>query len=106
MEMLYECSVIGKQFLKYTSLIVFKRKEEDEEEEKEINTVVKNGYLTPISSIILTVCSFYLFFITEDMRLPMVIFDKFSPIMFILFIIGILLLFTKLKKEKEEQKQE
>lgn len=87
-------------------LIVFKRKEEDEEEEKEINTVVKNSYLTPISSIILTVCSFYLFFITEDMRLPMVIFDKFSPIMFILFIIGILLLFTKLKKEKEEQKQE
>jgi len=85
-------------------LIVFKRKEEDEEEET--NTVVKNSYLIPISSIILTICSFYLFFITEDMRLPMVIFDKFSPIMFILFIIGILLLFTKLKKEKEEQEQE
>jgi hypothetical protein len=39
----------------------------------------------------------------EDMRLPMVFFDKFSPIMFILLVVGVLAIFTRARKEEEEE---
>lgn len=84
-------------------VIFFRRKERDESSEEE-EVTIKNSYLIPLSSLVLTICSFYLFFITEDTTLPMVMFDKFSPIMFIMLVIGILILFAKAKKE--EQKEE
>lgn len=80
--------------------IFFKRKAEEDEEKQ---TVVKNSYLIPVSSLVLSVCSIWLFIITEDMRLPMVFFDKFSPIMFILLVAGVLAIFTRARKEEEKE---
>lgn len=84
------------------TIIFFKRKvEEDEEEDK----IIKNSYMTILASVVLTVGSIWLFLITEDMRLPMVIFDKYSPIMFILLLIGICDIFIRARKEEDRQEE-
>ena len=84
--------------------LFFKRKEK-KEDDNENDVTIKNSYLKPLSSIVLSVATIWLFIITEDMRLPMVIFDKFSPIMFILLIIGLMIMLLKNKKEEENQKE-
>lgn len=84
------------------TIIFFKRKvEEDEEEDK----IIKNSYMTILASVVLTIGSIWLFLITEDMRLPMVIFDKYSPIMFILLLIGICDIFIRARKEEDRQEK-
>ena len=83
--------------------LFFKRKEK-KEDDNENDVTIKNSYLKPLSSIVLSVATIWLFIITEDMRLPRVIFDKFSPIMFILLVIGLMIMF--LKNKKEENKEE
>ena len=82
--------------------LFFKRKEK-KEDDNENDVTIENSYLKPLSSIVLSVATIWLFIITEDMRLPMVIFDKFSPIMFILLVIGLMIILLKNKKEKENQ---
>ena len=84
--------------------LFFKRKEK-KEDDNENDVTIKNSYLKPLSSIVLSVATIWLFIITEDMRLPMVIFDKFSPIMFILLVIGLMIMLLKNKKEKENQEE-
>lgn len=84
------------------TIIFFKRKvEEDEEEDK----IIKNSYMTILASVVLTVGSIWLFLITEDMRLPMVIFDKYSPVMFILLLIGICDIFIRAREEENKQEE-
>lgn len=95
------CSVLTA-VVAVLKVIFFKRNEKEEDDNKE-EVTIKNSYLVPVSSLVLTVCSFYLFFITEDTTLPMVMFDKFSPIMFIMLVIGSLILFAKAKKEEEQE---
>ena len=82
--------------------LFFKRKEK-KDDDKENDVTIKNSYLKPLSSIILSVATIWLFIITEDMRLPRVIFDKFSPIMFILLVIGLMIMFLKNKKEENQE---
>ena len=84
--------------------LFFKRKEK-KEDDNENDVTIKNSYLKPLSSIVLSVATIWLFIITEDMRLSMVIFDKFSPIMFILLVIGLMIMLLKNKKEKENQEE-
>ena len=84
--------------------LFFKRKEK-KENDNENDVTIKNSYLKPLSSVVLSVATIWLFIITEDMRLPMVIFDKFSPIMFILLVIGLMIMLLKNKKEKENQEE-
>ena len=84
--------------------LFFKRKEK-KEDDNENDVTIKNSYLKPLSSIVLSVETIWLFIITEDMRLSMVIFDKFSPIMFILLVIGLMIMLLKNKKEKENQEE-
>ena len=84
--------------------LFFKRKEK-KEDDNENDVTIKNSYLKPWSSIVLSVATIWLFIITEDMRLPMVIFDKFSPIMFILLVIGLMIMLLKNKKEEENQEE-
>lgn len=84
--------------------LFFKRKEK-KEDDNENDVTIKNSYLKPLSSIVLSVATIWLFIITEDMRLPMVIFDKFSPIMFILLVIGLMIMLLKNKKEEENQEE-
>ena len=84
--------------------LFFKRKE-NKEDDNENDVTIKNSYLKPLSSIVLSVATIWLFIITEDMRLPMVIFDKFSPIMFILLVIGLMIMLLKNKKEEENKEE-
>ena len=85
------------------TIIFFKRKVDEEDEEGD--KIVKNSYMTILASVVLTVGSIWLFLITEDMRLPMVIFDKYSPIMFILLLIGICDIFIRARKEEDKQEE-
>ena len=97
------CSILTGISTILTALF-FKRKEK-KEDDNENDVTIKNSYLKPLSSIVLSVATIWLFIITEDMRLPMVIFDKFSPIMFILLVIGLMIMLLKNKKEKENQEE-
>lgn len=80
------------------TVIFFKRKVDENEEE-----IIKNSYITLLLSVILSVGSIWLFLITEDITLKMAIFDKYSPIMFILLLVGICGIFTRAKKKEKPE---
>jgi len=77
------------------------RKEDDE-------TEVKNKILMRICTLIIAIISGIVFLFTEDMTLPMVLIDKWTPLMIIILIFNIIaaILSRRKIKEKEEIEKE
>ena len=77
------------------------RKEDDE-------TEVKNKTLMRICTLIIAIISGIVFLLTEDMTLPMVLIDKWTPLMIIILIFNIIaaILSRRRIKEKEEIEKE
>lgn len=77
------------------------RKEDDE-------TEVKNKILMRICTLIIAIISGIVFLLTEDMTLPMVLIDKWTPLMIIILVFNIItaILSRRKIKEKEEIEKE
>ena len=63
---------------------------------------------TVICAVLFAIVSVVLFILTEDMRLPMVIIDKWTPLMLLLMIGSILAEFilTRYKRPKKDKKED
>lgn len=75
------------------------RKEDDE-------TEVKNKILMRICTLIIAIISGIVFLLTEDMSLPMVLIDKWTPLMIIILIFNIVASILSRRKIKEREKIE
>lgn len=77
------------------------RKEDDE-------TEVKNKILMRICTLIIAIISGIVFLLTEDMTLPMVLIDEWTPLMIIILVFNIIaaILSRRKIKEKEEIEKE
>lgn len=80
--------------------------EEEEDEDEEEKKEKRRKRISRITGIIVSIASIVIFFLTEDMRLPMRFVDKWSILMALLTILEILLAYLALKKKKEEDEEE
>ncbi len=95
-------------------LYFFSRKDEEEEDENEAqiqnteeeeesrNDVRRKGF-TRILSLILGIVTVIIFILTEDIRMPMVLTDRYTLLMAILLIINIILAVLSKKKYEDEE---
>lgn len=82
--------------------IINKAKEDDDSEEKEY----KNKGIKRIISVIIGVISIIIFFLTENINLPMGWVDQWTILMIIILIINIIMAFLSRRKEKEKEEIE
>jgi uncharacterized repeat protein (TIGR02543 family) len=79
-----------------------KADEEDEEDEKKN----KRHTIIRLLSIIPAVASVIIFFVTENMKNPMTMVDKWTILMIVLLVVELLLAFFSAKKEDEDEDDE
>ena len=76
---------------------------EEEEEDEEDETTIKRHRLLKVLSILPALAAIITFILTEDMRAPMVLVDKWTILMVIYLVVDLLLgLLSKKKKEEPE----
>lgn len=78
---------------------------EEQAEDDESDDVKKHG-LIRILALIVAIISVIVFFLTEDMRLPMEWVDEYTIWMIILFVIEVILAFLSRKTEEDEDDEE
>ena len=81
-------------------MIYINNRKEDEE------TEVKNKVLIRICTLIIAIISGIVFLFTEDMTLPMVLIDKWTPLMIIILVFNIIAAILSLRKIKEKEEAE
>lgn len=90
------------------TFILYKKEEQKETEETETeDTTIKKyrSILKRLISIIISVITVIIFFLTEDIFLPMKLVDRFTILMLIIFILHTLYLIIWRRKEKEEEQE-
>jgi hypothetical protein len=81
-----------------------KKSEEDEDEEEEKKT--KRRTICRLASIIPAVASVIIFCLTENIKNPMILVDKWTLLMIVLLLVNIILAFFSKKKKKDEDDDE
>ena len=85
---------------------MFARKEEEDEERYERDDRQRSGFLWRIFAMMISIVSLVVFIITEDMRNPMTIFDKWSLLMVVLFVIELAFVVVMMYVRRREEDNE
>ncbi|MBR4462593.1 MAG: hypothetical protein IKS51_08450 [Erysipelotrichaceae bacterium] len=82
----------------------FTKKEESKEEEEEEKEETENRKASKFLGLVPAIVSVIVFLLTEDMRLPMVLIDRYTLLMILILLISLALaLITRNRKDKEEE---
>jgi len=84
----------------------FKKQENDEEDENEEREGNNERKTSKLFSIIPAAVSVILFILTEDMRNPMVLFDKWTLLMMVIMIGNLVVAYLTRNKKEDEEKEE
>ena len=84
----------------------FKKQENDEEDENEEREGNNERKTSKLFSIIPAAVSVILFILTEDMRNPMVLFDKWTLLMMVIMIGNLVIAYLTRNKEEEKENEE
>ena len=84
----------------------FKKQENDEEDENEGREENSERKTSKLFSIIPAAVSVILFILTEDMRNPMVLFDKWTLLMMVIMIGNLVVAYLTRNKKEDEEKEE
>ena len=84
----------------------FKKQENDEEDENEEREENNERKTSKLFSIIPSAVSVILFILTEDMRNPMVLFDKWTLLMMVIMIGNLAVAYLTRNKKEEKENEE
>ena len=100
--------MIGTALISILLLLFYfigKRKEDDEDENEEGEELRRKG-LTRLLSLIPAIAGILLFFLTENMSLPMILVDKWTILMVVILLVNMVLALLSTKKREEEENEE